>query len=869
LSSFSRRVGVEFFGDAASLEKTYAQVGVATKQFGDLSVSTNTKVTESVLAGTTKRIQATRASVAEYQIASESFVKGSDAQIAATYQLGIAQKRLAVLTGETAVATTAFSGKSKTAERDVGKTARGLLAGSGAAASLGRSLAFASTGFIAFAAGATLIRGSIKAAQDEVVAQKQVAQQLRTSGKSWSEYGTQISAALLKESHLAGFTKSELLTSFGFLVRIGGNVQKSLKLTGLAADIARARTISLQSASLALAKALGGSATALRRLGIIVPKHVTTTQALAFVTAKFAGQAKAGTTATEKFHAALVDSGAAIGRDLLPSFNRLLTSLSNWLAKMNETGRLQKDVADVTKVLGEAFHVLGQIIRGVDKITGSFKTTLEVLLSVYTVSKIATLSTAVGGLAAKWGLVATAAGEAAAAQTGALAESGAAGGGAAAGAEGRAALGGLSNANIAAIVAAVSVIILNSNAYKNLQNRAKSDLGPFGFLVSNAKDLGKSFVNAAKNAVTAADSILGNRTGGPILPGPATGSDSPNRGGLARPLAIAPGTTGKPPIIQWAQFQLRIADQIAQAQASLTKTTTDDVAAAKAIIAHIKRAIASGHLHGATLVAAIQAEAGAISTIQSAAQAAAQKAQAAAAKALAAASTFNVPEALQLADAKLQAFGKSETAVLHQIIAAAEKAIHSGKKNTQGLIAAYNAIASARQQLASGSNLFTIPAKLTLALAKEQALGLPTTATLQAMKKAILKYLHSAKRSIAQQTDAYNQLASINQQIGQGITSALGGFKQASTKALTKGLGLTPAQRRALRARLSQLGPGGTIPGTGVGAAGFIIGTDGRPLVVHTHINIDGKRVADNTTRHQHRHRRRNPSQRRGPNAGG
>jgi hypothetical protein len=294
------------------------------------------------------------------------------------------------------------------------------------------------------------------------------------------------------------------------------------------------------------------------------------------------------------------------------------------------------------------------------------------------------------------------------------------------------------------------------------------------------------------------------------------------------------------------------------------------VAAAKAIIAHIKRAIASGHLHGATLVAAIQAEAGAISTIQSAAQAAAQKAQAAAAKALAAASTFNVPEALQLADAKLQAFGKSEVRVLHQIIAAAEKAIRSGKKNTQGLIAAYNTIASARQQLASSTaNLFTIPAKLNLALAKEQALGLPTTATLNAMKKAILKYLHSAKRSIAQQTDAYNQLASINQQLGQAVTSALGGFKQASTRALTKGLGLTDAQRRALRARLSQLGPGGTIPGSGVGAAGFIIGTDGRPLVVHTHINIDGKRVADNTTRHQQRHRRRNPHQRRGPNAGG
>jgi hypothetical protein len=853
--------------------------------------------------------------VAEYQIASDSFVKGSDAQIAATYQLGIAQKRLAVLTGETSVATGAFAGKSKTAERDLGKTTRGLLAGSGAAASLGRSLAFASTGFIAFAAGATLIRGSIKAAQDEVVAQKQVAQQLRTSGKSWAQYGTQISAALLKESHLAGFTKSELLTAFGFLVRIGGNVQKSLKLTGLAADIARARTISLQSASLALAKALGGSATALRRLGIIVPKHVTTTQALAFVTQKFAGQALAGTTATEKFHATLVDTGAVIGRDLLPAFNRLLTNISNWLAKMNETGRLQRDINDVTKITGKLFHALGVVIGQVDKVTGSFANTLKILLGVYGVSKIAAVSNSVKGLASSWGLVAKAATDAAAAETAAVTEGGAAAGaskvilpagvkGIGASAAAGAAAGGrfgrfariLPRAGEGGPVAIAAILLLTdvkvtSNAKRelfdlihlNVRDGLKSGLSaglaaakrlefitahdivsPFGGVLNI--DAFKALVTGAKNQTPAPRLI------GPINQFGAGGIPSAFQSGFPltpRAGGGAGGAGGKQPIIQWAQFQLRIADQIAQAQASLTKTTTDDVAAAKAIIAHIKRVIASGHLHGGALVAAIQAEAGAISTIQSAAQAAAQKAQAAAAKALAAASTFNVPEALQLADAKLQAFGKSETAVLHQIIAAAEKAIRSGKKNTQGLIAAYNAIASARQQLASGSNLFTIPAKLTLALAKEQALGLPTTATLQAMKKAILKYLHSAKRSIAQQTDAYNQLASINQQIGQGITSALGGFKQASTKALTKGLGLTPAQRRALRARLSQLGPGGTIPGTGVGAAGFIIGTDGRPLVVHTHINIDGKRVADNTTRHQHRHRRRNPSQRRGPNAGG
>jgi hypothetical protein len=218
----------------------------------------------------------------------------------------------------------------------------------------------------------------------------------------------------------------------------------------------------------------------------------------------------------------------------------------------------------------------------------------------------------------------------------------------------------------------------------------------------------------------------------------------------------------------------------------------------------------------------------------------------------------------------LQAYGGDQTKLLHEVIAVAQKAIKSGKKNWQGVIAALNIIGSARQQLATSTvQNFQQSAKLTLALAREQALGLPTTETLEKMKKALLRFIATHKKNIAALTDAYTQLGNINSQLGSTVTALLGGFKQASTRALTGGLGLTPAQRRALRARLSQLGPGGTVPGSGIGAAGFIIGTDGRPLIVHTHVNIDGKRVADNTTRHQQKHRRRNSHQRRGPNAGG
>jgi hypothetical protein len=93
---------------------------------------------------------------------------------------------------------------------------------------------------------------------------------------------------------------------------------------------------------------------------------------------------------------------------------------------------------------------------------------------------------------------------------------------------------------------------------------------------------------------------------------------------------------------------------------------------------------------------------------------------------------------------------------------------------------------------------------------------------------------------------------------------------------------------------LSQRGPGGTTPGSGVGAGGFIIGPDGRPIQVHAHrrpshgqdtrggdgaprklqatfnirVYLDGRDVTRSVTIRQQKTRDSNPAQRRGPHAG-
>lgn len=923
----------------------------------DALISSNTKVGQSALllgadfdksaaaqvAAGTKAIQVQRAQLASLKEVAAAATVGSDRQIAATVAVEAAQAKLNRSLGITTSATGRFSSSSRTAERDLGKATRGALAGSGVFSGLGRSLAFASGGFLAIASGATLLHDSVTEALTLAATQRQVDAQLKTSGKTWGEYGQRVDAVDLRLSHISGFTNQELLQSFGYLVRVTGNVSTALRLNATAADVARGRHISLSTASIALAKALGGSATALKRLGITIPANVKGMAALNYVSQKFAGQAQAGATEADRFHASLVDTEEIIGTALLPTFDRLTTRLGDWLSRMNESGKLQKDVNQVFSDAGTVFHTLGGFIGFVDKATGSFGNTVKLLIASRLAFAVAGWITSLKSLAVEWGVVGAAATSAGEAQTAAVGASGLAG---AAGVSARAAknlpavfgeytgTAEVGAVGAAAVAAQAKVLALRSSLLGlgalglapivipiALRYESKGgsflqkNLGQGGailkdlLLPTSAKDfLGINLFNDIFRYKSAASKLadqifnaiqdqitkrLHNPDQSSVIPRPfqVPGFQA---GRVTQSQPTGPFGTAQP-ITPFASFQLTMTEQIAQAQAALTKSLADDVKVAKDIIDRIRHLIDIGKLQGASLVQGLEAEAAAQATIQQAADARKAAAQARAAARLAAASTYQIPGYLQLAQAKLEAYGKDTTAILKKIIAAAQKAIDSGGKNWQGEVAAFQVIAAARAQLQQ-SITFQMPPRLALALARDQALGKDTTKDLLRMKAAILKFIRTHRKNIAAVTDAYNQLASINSQFGQSITNAYGDYRKASTRALTAGLGLTADQRRREEARLSQLGPGGTLPSSGTGAAGYIIDPEtGQPVhrsnarrrgrqtgpvyrggpgglpqfnpTIDLNVYIDGNQVEATVTKRQQRRRGHNPSQRRGPNA--
>jgi hypothetical protein len=940
------------------------------------------------IASAVKARRATEANLTALRAAQAKTVEGTYERTAANVAVADAESKLNRQMGITATTTKRFSGAAKEGERDLGKLTRGALAGSGAASSLGRSLAFASTGFIAIAGTATLITSSIKAAEDLEAAQRRTDQQLKTGGKSWDQYGSRISATMDKLRAVSGFTDTDLLQAFSLLFRASNNVGNSLKFLGVAADTARALNKPLTATSTALSKALGGNLSALRRLGVSIPTNLKRMEALNFVQAKFAGQAEAGTTASERFSAELQHSEAVIGTALLPTFTRLVTELAAWLTKMNESGKIQRDATAAVKLLGYGFHTLEGVIHGVDSVTGSFANTLKLIVEIEIARWAAKAIIGIDQLVGSWVAVEGAATAAAAAEEKAALAGGAAGaapgvgfgvGGIAAALASRraakeAALGdrfplfgggtavrgeggrfvNIETAAAETGVAAIGVKALGSATKVGLLEKALAGLSKIAIpliLIPIVLQVEEKFSSEAKK-------LFGSSQHGQIIRDLATptswrdftgvslfddifrfrseaqkAADAASKriedalvarlskGDFGAPRAFRPAgrlgravsgvTSGSAfagpfgaaqPIPVYTQYTIPLRLQIGQAQAGLTKMLADDVRVAKQIIANIRHLIDVGHILPGTkgYLSALEAWASAQSTLNSAEEQAAAKRRAAAQKALQIASSYTTPIDLQIAQvrAEMTASTRDDIRVEKQIIAAAKAALASGKKNKQGQLAALQAELQAQQALDSlrqqSATSFELPLKLQLALARAQALGKDDTAILEKMKRVLMKALKAARGNVQKQIDIWNQIAQINSQLGNSVTNAYGDFKKASTRWLTAGMGLTADQRRKLRQRLSQLGPGGTHPMDGTGAGGFVIDpTTGRPIhgvrtgrrgsdtssgaasgrppqfnaKIDLDVYIDGHQVEVTVTNRQHRRRRHMPTQVRGPHA--
>ncbi len=820
------------------------------------------------VAASVRKTERLRQEAVEYRRIASAAVKGSQEQIAAANLAVRAESRLAASLGVTAAETNRMRGSSSGLEKDIGRASRGALAGSGVFRGLGRSIAFASGGFLAFASAGQFIRASIDAAKEAQVTQKQLGAQFRASGQDLNSYQGQIDKTANHLALLAGFENDQVKSAFITVFRATGDVNKSLRDTALAADIARAKHKDLAVAATLVAKVEAGNIGLLRRQGVQITKNATVEQALAQARSHFAGQAKAGTTEQERFGAVLHNTEEIIGTGVLPILNKYLASGAQWLTQMNDSGKLQAHVSHDMKLFGSIVNDTVAAIREITDAAGGFMNVLKGLLAFKVTSILA-------GWAASFVATGTAA-------TAASTEMAAA----------KTQVASLRALSLAPIIFTVEVIGLEKVAAKvkslqqdylkpesmNATDAQEAALVP-GLAAKYKKFLAQGMTPAsARLALQNTSGLKGTPQEGEIIGAAinyAAGGPDKKRIDALR-VAEGRGTNTKPPPAatpaeldrlsqiqnQVAAARLAVAQGQAGAKGQLVTALKAEIDFDKKYAAIQQRLYKQGGVNAKQHADAYQRlvadETSAFSEIDSLTKkdtSAAKKSWANRLKLLKA--NVVLASSTKGYEDDIKAL-KAEQAAIRQRIREHGK---TGELEMQ--------LAQVQKQLAQAVKKqavvnFTEPFALLLAQAKAGATATTSddVKVAREMKAFAEKMIKSGKLKGQALIDAWNEIAAANSVIAQDF--APGGSVAVSAESLVKGIvGLTLAQKKELEQRYAQAGAHGGHRPTGHGVLG-----QETTLVVNSYLTLDGRVIANSVNQHNGRAARHKAHQVRGPYAG-
>jgi hypothetical protein len=205
----------------------------------------------------------------------------------------------------------------------------------------------AAAAFTAVAAG---LFDATKAAIADDAAQKALARQIQRSTKATDEQIAANEEWIATQGKLLGITDDDLRPVLSSLVRVTKDITKAQKAASLAMDIAAAKNISLETASKAVERALGGNLTAIAKIAPELKKMIkegaTAEQVFAALNKKFGGEASAAADTTagkfKRLTIALDETKESIGASLVPVVEGALPYLqtfASWAEKNPKTFR--------------------------------------------------------------------------------------------------------------------------------------------------------------------------------------------------------------------------------------------------------------------------------------------------------------------------------------------------------------------------------------------------------------------------------------------------------------------------------------------------------------------------------------------------
>jgi hypothetical protein len=177
--------------------------------------------------------------------------------------------------------------------------------------------------------------------------------------------------AINKVSRQAALDDEDLSDVYAKLARTTGDVTKAQEGMSLAADIARARNISLEQAAKTVERAMLGNVTSLKKVGVEIEKGTTATEALEKAQKQFAGSAErygnSAAGAQDKLGVAFENLQEKVGQKLLPVMAKLATKLTELITWSEQNWpRFQKSMQPVI----DGFSDLWQAVQAMWKIVG-------------------------------------------------------------------------------------------------------------------------------------------------------------------------------------------------------------------------------------------------------------------------------------------------------------------------------------------------------------------------------------------------------------------------------------------------------------------------------------------------------------------
>ncbi len=139
---------------------------------------------------------------------------------------------------------------------------------------------------------AGVLSDASRAAAEESAVFARLETQVEANGDSFDAYATRVDEAVAAGERLA-FADDQVAAGLANLAQTTGSTEKAMANIGLAMDLARAKGISLADASTIIGKVAAGNTSILQRYGIAVAEGASSTEALAQVQARVAGQSTA------------------------------------------------------------------------------------------------------------------------------------------------------------------------------------------------------------------------------------------------------------------------------------------------------------------------------------------------------------------------------------------------------------------------------------------------------------------------------------------------------------------------------------------------------------------------------------------------